>query len=178
MSGDLPSAQAALPQSDFELTDEHLAEAAMFGGVAVGMAAGELALAQGRTDLARRSVDRLITHLQRLGARLYLADALRLQAKLLLAEGRVEDAHQALLDAREAAVASGSRFAAWPILDALADLEAAHGDAGKCDGLRREVSETVAFLAQNIDDPGQRAAFLDSPRVRDVLAKRPSSDGK
>jgi tetratricopeptide (TPR) repeat protein len=178
MSGDLPSAQAALPQSDFELTDEHLAEAAMFGGVAVGMAAGELALAQGRTDLARRSVDRLITHLQRLGARLYLADALRLQGKLLLAEGRVEAAHQALLDAREAAVASGSRFVAWSILDALADLEAAHGDAGKCDGLRREVSETVAFLAQNIDDPGQRAAFLVSPRVRDVLAKRPSSDGK
>ncbi len=122
VSGDLPSAQAALPQADFVLTDEHLTEAAMFGGVAIGMAAGELALAQGRTDLALGSVDRLITHLQRLGARLYLADALRLQGKILQAEGRVEEAHQALLDARAMAIASGTRFAAWSILDALADL--------------------------------------------------------
>jgi ATP/maltotriose-dependent transcriptional regulator MalT len=177
MSGDLPSAQAALPQSGFELTDEHLTEAAMFGGVAIGMAAGELALAQGNTDLARRSVDRLITHLRRLGARLYLADALRLQSKVLLADGRVEEARQVLLEAREAAVASESRSAAWSIFDALADLEAAHGDVGKCEALRRETNEILALIAQNMGDPARSSAFLSSPGVRDVLAKARSVGG-
>ncbi len=176
MSGDLPSAQAALSQSGFELTDEHLAEAAMFGGVAIGMAAGELALAQGNTDLARRSVDRLITHLRRLGGRLYLADALRLQGQVLLAEGQVEEARQVLLEAREAAVASDSRLALWPILDALADLEAAQGDIGKCEVLRREVNEILTFFAQDMGDPARSSAFLSSPRVRGVLAKARSQD--
>ena len=176
MSGDLPSAQAALPLSGFELTDEHLAEASMFGGVAIGMAAGELALAQGNIDLARRSIDKLIAHLQKLGARLYLADALRLQGEVLLAEGRVEEARQVLLEARQAAVASGSRLALWPLLDALADLEATHGDVGKCDALRREVNEILAFFAESMDDPARSSAFLSSPRVRGILAKSRSQN--
>jgi hypothetical protein len=41
LAGDLPSAMSALPPGGLVLTDQHLQEAAMFGGVAIGLAAAE-----------------------------------------------------------------------------------------------------------------------------------------
>jgi hypothetical protein len=112
-----------------------------------------------------------MVHLRQLGARLYLVEALQLQGRLLLSQDRSEDAHAALVEARETAEAIGSRRLLWFILDSLADLEESRGDVATSQVLRRRARDEVQALAQNLGDPERSSAFLSSPRVEAVIAK-------
>jgi tetratricopeptide (TPR) repeat protein len=100
--------------------------------------------------------------------RSFLADALHFKGKALLAQGRVEAARAAWMEARAEAEALGSRRVLWPILAALAEIEAGRGHAAEAQGLRQQAREIITYIADHCP-PDLRNAFLNLADVRGAL---------
>ena len=102
--GDLPAAEAAVHESQAILNPEGNFHAPIW----VGLAGSELALAQGRPELAEALARELLAYLKRGGWRTYQPDALYLQAKAAAAQGLTGRARELLHQARQAAQELGS----------------------------------------------------------------------
>jgi len=139
------------------------------GASAVFLAQAELALARGDYARAASVTDDLSAYLRSIGAGAFLPDALCLKGKALLAQDRVDDAHTALVEARAASEAIGSRRTQWPILAALSEVEARRGNQAEAQALRQQARAIVEFIADHAGSPELRASFLDLPDVKSVV---------
>ena len=173
LRADVPAAEAAFARAEMDGVEDRLDQTPIFGGSAIGLAVMELAQARGDLEGSLVAADRLIEHLNRIGARLYLQDVQLLRGKALLALDRRTEARSALEMARQVAKATGSRRILWMILDAQADLEQAAGDSSAAHELRRQARQEVLSIAEGLGDETLRADFLASPRVAALLAKEP-----
>lgn len=171
LRGDLQAAETTLSRADMIGIEDRLGQAPIFGGMPIGLAAAELKLARGDLEGGLAAAGRLIEHLNRIGARLFLQDAQLLRGKALLGQGDLGEARAALEEARQVAEAAGSRRILWMILDALAEVESAAGDAGAADDLRRQAQQAVEAISQGLADDTWRAAFLSSPNVAALLTR-------
>jgi tetratricopeptide (TPR) repeat protein len=174
MNGDLAEAEAAIKAGYATLNPEDFTT---HGPVELPLADAELALAQQAFGHAVAVIEALVARLRKVGMRSFLADALHFKGKALLAQGRVEAARAAWMEARAEAEALGSRRVLWPVLAALAEIEAQLGNAAEAAALRRRAREIIQYIADHCPpDPsagsGQslRASFLHLPDVQAVVS--------
>jgi hypothetical protein len=106
--------------------------------------------------------------MRQVGALGWLAQALYLQARILIALDRLEDAHAVLTETRQLSERISTRFTLWQSLAALSRLEAQRGQHAEAQALRRQAREVVTFIAHHT--PAElRASFLSLPDVRQVM---------
>jgi tetratricopeptide (TPR) repeat protein/transcriptional regulator with XRE-family HTH domain len=126
----------------------------------------ELALRSGDLDRANHVLDQVLHDLRHFGIRFFLAKALHLQAKTLLAQGQDEAARTVLQEARAEAASIGSRVALWPILMSLSELET---NPAVAEALRGEAHAIIESIAAHIPTPELRASYLALPHVGKVF---------
>ena len=136
----------------------------------MALAQSELALA--RQDYARvlGVMEDLLAHLRPAGVRVYVADALYLQGRVLLEKGKKEKEGRRGKKEGEEAEALGSRRSLWPSLAALSQLEAQSGRPAEAHHLRREALSHILFIADHCPSM-LRESFLNLPEVKQVLSE-------
>ena len=165
MNGDLAAAEAAIKAGYATLNPEDFTT---HGPVELPLAEAELALAKQAFGHAVAVIEALVARLRKVGMRSFLADALHFKGKALLAQGRVEAARAAWMEARAEAEALGSRRVLWPILAALAEIEAGRGNTTEAQALRQQACEIINYIADHCP-PDLRNAFLNLADVRGAL---------
>ena len=165
LDGDLASAEAALQAGYRELKPEGLQ---WFAPILLPLVEAELALARQDGAHAITVLNKLIADLRESRTRLFIADALYLKGKALLALGRLEEADAVLVEARAEAEALGSRRTLWPILIVMSEIDARRGNHAEADSRRRQAREIVEYIADHAGTPELRASFLGLPHVQDV----------
>ena len=163
---DLAAAEAALRAGYRELQPDGLQ---WFAPIWLPLTEAELAYA--RHDFAHTIsiADGLLANLRESGARLFVADALYLKGRALLAMDRWEQAFDVLGEARAQAEALGSRRALWPILVALSEMAAHRHDLVTARLLQGQARALIGYIADHAGAPELRAAFLQMPLVRIAL---------
>jgi len=168
LNGDRAAAQAALREGLEELKPEGLQ---WFAPILLSLANAELALVRQDYPRVISVVDDLLADLHKAQTRAFTPDALYLKGKALLAMGplQAEEARGTLMHARSEAEALGSRRSLWPILVALSEIEAQHGNQAEAQALRRQAREIVEYIADHAGTPELRASFLGLPHVRAAM---------
>ncbi|HEX6383488.1 MAG TPA: hypothetical protein VF177_02355, partial [Anaerolineae bacterium] len=133
--------------------------------------AGEVALANRQFERALALVEETIAEIHPSGICLFLPDLLHVQGRALIALDQAEAGYRALLEARAEATRQGSRRSLWPILATLIRVETGQGNTAAAETYRQEAQAVVAYIADHIDDPGLRSAFLSLPDVRLITGK-------
>jgi len=176
LDGNLAAARDVVQDAFAGPKQEFFQRLTTLGGVAICLADGELALAQGDYARAASVMDEALACLRNGGTRPYVSDVLYLKGKALLAQGRIDEAHETFVAARAAAEALGARRVLWPILAALAEIEAGRGNTTEAQALRQQACEIINYIADHCPpDPsagsGQslRDSFLHLPEVQAVL---------
>ncbi len=160
------------------LTDQIVNHSAIFLTLAVGCAVAETAFAGGDLDQAKEATEAWIEILEGRNARLYLPDAWTLRGRILLAQGSLDEARQAFQSAADLAGEIGSLRAAWPPLAALADLEAATGEAEASRAHLIAARSALDHLLAGIHDESHRQSFTARREVKALLdATGPFVDG-
>jgi tetratricopeptide (TPR) repeat protein len=134
----------------------------------------DIALGYGRIHLALGQPENLFAGLEErmqpyreAGFGRMLADELWLRGRAVLALGKVDEARESFLKAKDAAEAQEERAVLWQILASLADIEEACGDADAAERLRDEARTVVADI---VDHAGKlRKKFLAQPDVVSLL---------
>ncbi len=160
------------------LTDQIVNHSAIFLTLAVGCAVAEMAFAGGDLDQAKEAAEAWIEILEGRKARLYLPDAWTLRGRILLAQGKLDEARKAFQSAADLAGETGSNRAAWPALGALADLEAATGEADASRSHLIQARSALDHLLAGIHDETHRQSFIARREVKALLdATGPFIDG-
>jgi tetratricopeptide (TPR) repeat protein len=141
----------------------------LIGPTLLAVAEGELALAQGKHSDGLAVMNELLAYLHAGEMHLFLPDALHLKSQALLALEDVEVAYETLGQARAEAESLGSRRSLWPILLMQSDLELKRGHPTEAEQLRRQAQEIITYMAEHIDQPDLRAAFLNRAEVQSVM---------
>jgi tetratricopeptide (TPR) repeat protein len=168
LQGELEQARAAVAQS-YALTQK--GETNPFAESNTMHADVEIALAERDYARALNIADNLLSMLMRFRWRPFRADGLYARARALLGLGRIEEARQALLEARMEAEALGARGVLWEILALWSDLEAQYGDATKARQAHTQARDIVEYIAAH-SPPDLRASFLNLPAVLHVTRDR------
>lgn len=164
--GDIAEAEAVLTEARMGFNPEDFT---MYAPMAVALAEGELALAQQDCAHAVTLMDKFIARMRKFGVRTALPEALYLKGKALLAQNQIGEAQTTLTAARAEAEALGARRVLWPILAALAEIEAGRGNTTEAQALRRQVRGIIAYIADHCP-PDLRASFLNLPDVQAVMS--------
>lgn len=169
-SGHLAEATEALAEVDHfrDLRFRYAFPPPMY--VRVGLAQVELAMINQDYKKAARLGDELLQLLETSGFPAYLADALYIKARVLVALEEAEQARAVLSEARNAAEAVGSRRALWPILVNLADVEADLGNEAEAAKIRKTAKEVIEFIAEHAGSEELRESFLALNAVRSLFA--------
>jgi hypothetical protein len=138
----------------------------------VGLAAVKLALARREVEPAAALAQQLFADVRASGIVYLTPEVQALHAEALFVQGRLPQARAALQAARIAALAIGTRRQLWPILAALARVEAASGQPGAAAQFRAQARSLLEDLAAHAP-PARRAAFLAQPAVQALLASSP-----
>src|SRR5574341_90006 len=167
LRGEIAAAQADLAAAYRDYDRGTLSSAAP----AVAFAEAELALAQG--DAARVIVltDQGLAMMRQVGARIYLPDVLYLRGQAFAQQGKVDEALEALREARTSAESINARRILWQILAAMSDLEMQRGDAASAETWRAAACAVIQFIAEHTPDD-VRDSFLRLPQVRAVLQQK------
>jgi tetratricopeptide (TPR) repeat protein len=120
LSGDMAAAEAAVQKSQAIVNPEGSFHAPIW----VGLAGSELALAQGRPEVAQTQAQELLVYLKRGGWRTYQPDALYLQARAAAGQGQVVQARDLLRRARQSAQELGSARSLALISTPIAGVDA------------------------------------------------------
>jgi hypothetical protein len=89
-------------------------------------------------------------------------------ARIRLAQGRLEAAERALVEAAERAERLGERLALWEALALTAELLRRRGDEKGAVEAQRRAREIVDRVAAGIDDDDLRRSFLSREDVRSL----------
>jgi class 3 adenylate cyclase/tetratricopeptide (TPR) repeat protein len=166
MAGELDQAETALGRADVDRLPEPIRSGATF---LITLVKGGIALRRGDHTGGMEAADDVLGQLRRMGIRQLVPQALLLKGHSLAAEGRLEEARDALREARSEAESLGSRWVLWEVLGELSRLQAAAGGATEATLLRVEAARIVDGIAQSIDDEELRRRFLARPEVRSVV---------
>jgi tetratricopeptide (TPR) repeat protein len=172
----LDEAAAELAGLDYRLLRRQLGFMPFLLGT-VGLAAIRLSLARREFDPAAALAQQLLADLRQ-SRIVYLAPEVQgLHGEALLAQDRLAQARAALQSARVAALAIGARRQLWPILAALARVEAA---SGQSDAAGQHRAEARALLQDHATHtpPARRAAFLAQPAVQALLSTDPPNPSR
>lgn len=129
-----------------------------------------LQLALGEAEKAQERGDELIRHLDQIGSRYCLAEALWLKGKACLELAQTALAKEALIEARAVAAATSERGILWQALVALAQMAQQAGDNETAGSLTGQAREVIGFIAEHVDDPELRQTFLEGAAVRALWA--------
>lgn len=168
LEGDLAEAEKTIQAGYVGVNRENYTT---FSAIVLPMAESELARARGDHAQAVKVMDDLIAGLRRKNFRPYLAEALYLKSEALLAQDRVDEAYPILVEAQTHGEALGERWNGWRIVLSLSKLEAKRGNLAAAQARHRQARDMVVYLAEQIREPELRAAFLNQPEVRAVLAE-------
>ncbi|HZY43929.1 MAG TPA: tetratricopeptide repeat protein [Anaerolineae bacterium] len=142
-----------------------LSEANIIGFLA-WLADFEISMANHTYDHVLESADQALGMMNSLGFRPFRSDVLRFKGQALLAQNKIDEAHELFQQARQIAEELGSRRSLWLALIALSELEAQRGHADQAKALRAEAREIVEYFLDHISDPKLRKSFLNLPMVR------------
>ena len=137
--------------------------------VRVGLAQVELAMVDEDYQKAAQLSDELLENLDTSGFPAYLADALYVKGRVLVAVGEAEQARVVLTEARTAAEAVGSRRALWQIQVNLAEVEADLGNGVEAAKIRESAKEVIEFIAEHAGSDELRESFLSRHEVRALI---------
>jgi tetratricopeptide (TPR) repeat protein len=126
----------------------------------------ELALRRADYPRAMTILDGVLSAVRSFSVRIFLAQALYVQAQVYLKLGQKGAAQASLQAARVEAIATGSRTDLWPILMSLSQLET---DLAEAERLRRQAQAIVESIAAHVSTPDLRASFLSLPEVQAVF---------
>ncbi|MGH3690476.1 MAG: ATP-binding protein [Microbacterium sp.] len=157
LAGELDEAEAAIAESQVE---SHPDPVPYFASILLGLDRGRIALTRGNDAQAIEIANEVVGLVDRLKVRQFAADALLLKGRSLAAGGHMDDAEQALLDARSKAESLGSRRILWEILGGLSYVQAARGNAEGATKFRAEAGRVVEQIAESIEDDRLRSSFL------------------
>ena len=165
--GNLQAATALLDQILADTGTDYIHRTWFHMTISMGMFQAEIALAQGNASHAIEILEMHLAHLQKTGARHFVAEMLTLKARLLLLDKQPNRAREVLVDARALAESLGSKWRLWRIFAVLADVEA------QCDNLDqartwREQSHAIIEFIVAQTPPELRESFLNLPTVRQV----------
>jgi hypothetical protein len=111
----------------------------------------------------------LLDSLRSANLRLFLPDALHLKGQALFDLGRMDEASEALEEARLVAESIGSRRMRWQIQAGLSKVEAMRGDAERAEELRKQAAAAITYIAAHTPSAELRGSFLSQPQVKAVL---------
>jgi len=168
MEGNLAAAEAVLQEGYACVNREDFTT---HGPVELPLAEAELASAQQEYARAVAVLDELMLRLRQIGMKPFLAEALCLKGRALHAQGKIDEAHAVLTEARGEAEALGSRRMLWQILAALSRLEAERGDPVAAGKLHQQARAIIEYVADHIGTSELRASFLERPEVRAVFSR-------
>lgn len=158
---------AAQPIVDEALTRMATGDPSSLFDTAIHGAEAEVGLARGDYARVIRSCDHSIGFLRRYRLRRHLADILYFKGLALQRQGELDPASACLQDARREAEHSGSRWARWRILGALAEIESSR-DHAEAHTLRAEARANLEYILAHTPDD-LRESFLGTPEVRRVM---------
>jgi class 3 adenylate cyclase/tetratricopeptide (TPR) repeat protein len=161
LAGELDDADAALSESNVELSAEPLRSEA---SLQVPLVRGRVADARGDHERAVEIAGDVLDRLKRTGIRPFTEEAMLLNGTALAAAGRTPEAERALREARSAAESVGHRRILWEILAKLGRIV---GDEERAE-LQKEARSIVETIADTLD-ADLRASFVDRPDVRELL---------
>ena len=168
LRGRVQEAQRAHDETHIGFESDYLVSLLLQMASAISLARAELALAQGDYVTAAMVVGQLLARLNETSARVYLPEALFIQAQSMLAASRPDEARGVLLEARKEAEGLGSRRNLWRILFALSQIEAQRGNEGGASELKSHAREIVGYIAEH-SPPELRESFLNLPEVRELI---------
>jgi tetratricopeptide (TPR) repeat protein len=116
---------------------------------------------------AAAAVEVLLQHLRGNGIEILVAGALVMLGRIHLAQGGLEAAERALVEAADRAERFGERFALWEAFALTAELLQRRGDEEGAVEARRRAWGIVDVVASGIADEALRRSFLER---RDVAA--------
>ena len=141
----------------------------VYFGSAVETLFGEVAIEVGEFQSVLAVTQEVIARMKAEGKRFLLPDLLHLRGQALHAQGRNEEALQALYEGRAEAEAQGSQRALWPILTTLTKLERQQGNQVGADQLTAEAKQVIANIADHIEEADLRSSFLNLKQVREII---------
>jgi tetratricopeptide (TPR) repeat protein len=130
-----------------------------------------LYMAQTRPEQALESLAKLVERARRIGAHQFLTEPLLIQGKALTRMDMLDQASEALREARAVAEKIGQRTVLWQILAALAEIEEEQGNNGKAKSYRDEARNIIDYIAGHSGSEELRASFLSLPEVKTLLAR-------
>src|SRR6266516_1855715 len=163
LAGELDEADAALAESNVELSAEPLRSEA---SLQVPLVRGRVANARGDHERAIEIAGDVLDRLDRAGIRPFTEDAMLLNGRALAALKRVPEAERALREARSTAERLGHRRILWEI---LADVARIVGDEERAEVLK-EARGIVRSIADTLEGD-LRASFVARPDVRELLSE-------
>jgi tetratricopeptide (TPR) repeat protein len=129
----------------------------------------EFKLHTGKLAEAEERIAEIMALINRSGARLFLPETLRLQAELLLAQGRPDQARETLAEAAGCAREIGYRTQLWQILADQAALAESAGDLQPAVSCRQEAGSVARFIFDHISAPELKESFRDLARSKGIL---------
>jgi tetratricopeptide (TPR) repeat protein len=134
------------------------------------VADGHLQLALGNPERTLDRTKEVIQRLHHVGSRYYLAEALWLQGKAYLALEKVEQAKEALVEAKAVAEDINERSSLWQILATLSELERMSGNESEAERLRDQTQAVITYIAGHAGSDELSASFLALPEVRAIVS--------
>jgi ATP/maltotriose-dependent transcriptional regulator MalT len=163
LTGELDEADAALTETDVELSAEPLRSEV---SVLVPLVRGRVAEARGDHERAVEMAGDVLDRLDRAGIRPFTEEAMLVKGTALSAAGRTPEAERALREARSAAESLGHRRILWEI---LANLGRIVGDGERAE-LREEARGIIRSIADTLDGD-LRASFVARADVRELFSE-------
>ncbi len=132
-------------------------------------AEAELALAQGELDRAARCVHLLLGKYEVLQLQHFKPGVLHLQARVELAAGNKEAAHQTLSNALALSDQISARREVWEMCWALSQLETERGNESVATQMKERACTEVKLIADHAGTSKLRDAFLSRPDAQIIL---------
>jgi tetratricopeptide (TPR) repeat protein len=129
---------------------------------------GELWLARGDAETARRYADECLALAEQTESRKNIVKARRLRGQVFLARGELDAAERELLTALEIAQRIGNPPQLWKTYAALGELRAAQGRADDARAAYAEALAVIDGVAAGLSDTELRETFLESAHVQGI----------
>ena len=132
---------------------------------------GELALARGDRDKARRFTDECLEIASRMNARRYLVKGWRLRGQIELARGNSEEAEQSLREALKIAQLIQNPPQLWKTHAALGQLHAGRGDPAAARREYQAARAVIEGVASGLRQASLRASLEAGASTRQIYAQ-------